>query len=299
MPVRSFLITGATGATGGHTARLLIDRGHQVRAFVHRQDDRAARLAQLGAEIVVGDLLDLDSVGRALEGIESAYFVYPIREGLVEASAYFAQAAGEARLRAIVNMSQRPARREAKSNAARQHWISERLLDRSGVPATHVRPTLFAEWLLYYSRTIGTDGLLPLPFAGGRHAPIAARDQAHVIAAILEAPAAHAGQTYPLFGPLEMDHGEIAAVLSRVLRRPVRYEPLAIEEFARRMASAPPHLVQHLSSIAQDYRDGIFAGTNDVVSRIGRTTPTTVEAFVEAHRASFLPPDHPRTGAPA
>ena len=45
---------------------------------------------------------------------------------------YFAQAATEAGVRSIVNMSQISARRDAGSDAARHHWLCERLLDRTG-----------------------------------------------------------------------------------------------------------------------------------------------------------------------
>src|SRR5262245_59002410 len=91
-----FLITGATGATGGAAAVQLLEQGLQVRAFVHREDERAENLHWLGAEVVVGDLLDFDAVSEALKGVDRAYFVYPIRPGLVQATAQFAQCAKEA-----------------------------------------------------------------------------------------------------------------------------------------------------------------------------------------------------------
>ena len=100
----------------------------------------------------------------------------------------FAQAAREVGVDLIVNMSQISARREAKSDAALQHWLSERVFDRSGVPVTHLRPTYFAEWLLYMRAMIREDRI-SVPFGpAGRHAPIAAEDQAAVIAAVLAAP---------------------------------------------------------------------------------------------------------------
>src|ERR1700741_4617788 len=128
-----FLITGATGATGGNAAELLISQGFPVRALVHREDERSAGLRAKGAEIVVGDLLNLDHVSNALKGVEAASFVYPILPGLIEATEYFAQAAKRAGVSAIVNMSQISARREAKRHGARNHWIAERVLDWSGV----------------------------------------------------------------------------------------------------------------------------------------------------------------------
>jgi NAD(P)H dehydrogenase (quinone) len=142
---RLFLITGAAGKTGGVTADLLLRRGHRVRAMVRREDERSRALAASGAEVVQADLLDLDSVTAALDGVSGAYLVYPIHEGLLEATVNFAQAATEAGVRSVVGMSQISARREAKSKAARQHWLAERLLDRTALLTTHLRPTFFAE----------------------------------------------------------------------------------------------------------------------------------------------------------
>ncbi len=163
------------------TVRLLLESGHTVRALVHTRDNRSEALAEAGAEIVLGDLRDFNSVRAALEGVRSAYFVFPIEPGILQGTAYFAQAAKEAGVQAIVNMSQATARRIAKSHAAQDHWIAERVFDWSGVPVVHLRPTFFAEWLLYWAGFIKA-GILPLPFGTGRHAPIAAEDQARVIA---------------------------------------------------------------------------------------------------------------------
>src|ERR1700741_4257118 len=172
-----FLITGATGNTGAHTVRLLRERGLRVRALVHSVDERADRLRELGAEVVQGDLLDFPAVGAATVGVTAAYFNYPIRPGLIEATANFAQAASEAGVHAVVNMSQISARREAKSNAARQHWIAERLLDRTALVTTHLRPTFFMEWLNSFFVRRGGEGIYRLPLANVRHAPIAAPGQ--------------------------------------------------------------------------------------------------------------------------
>src|ERR1700756_1530411 len=192
-----FLITGATGNTGAHTVRLLRERGLRVRAFVHALDDRADRRAYQGAEVSKGDLLDFPAVSAATAGVTAAYFNYPIRPGLIEATANFAQAASEAGVHAVVNMSQISARREAKSNAARQHWIAERLLDRTALVTTHLRPTFFIEWLNSFFVRRGSEGIYRLPLADVRHAPIAAADQAQVIAAILQNPDPHNREIYP------------------------------------------------------------------------------------------------------
>ena len=116
-----YLLTGVTGATGGAGARELRKQGRRVRGLVHKDDARAEALRTLGVETIVGDLLDLDSLRRAMEGVAGAYFVYPFSDGLIDAAAFTAQAAIEAGVQSLVNMSQKSARREAKSHAARDH----------------------------------------------------------------------------------------------------------------------------------------------------------------------------------
>src|SRR5215469_2319478 len=91
-----YLISGATGSTGSKAVECLLEAGVKVRAFVHRQDERSAALNALGAELVTGDLLDFEAVRKAMEGVKGAYFVYPIKPGILQATAYFAQAAKEA-----------------------------------------------------------------------------------------------------------------------------------------------------------------------------------------------------------
>jgi NAD(P)H dehydrogenase (quinone) len=310
MTQKKFLITGATGATGGHAVRRLLEKQHAVRVVAHRRDERSQQLLELGAEVVLGDFLDFDSMRAALSGVDRAYFCYPICPGIVQATAQFAQAAKEAGVEVIVNMSQISARSDAKSDAARQHWLSERVFDWSGVPTVHLRPTFFAEWLLYLAPMI-RQGKIFAPFTTtGRHAPVAAEDQARVIVAILQNPTAHVGKTYPLFGPRELTLPEIAAIVSRVIGKEVTYQQVPIEKYAeiyspKRPAqntamamygdkgapaggSAKTFLMQHLHEVAIDHSIGIFAGTNNYIAEIGGHPPMTVEEFVNRNREAFV-----------
>jgi uncharacterized protein YbjT (DUF2867 family) len=286
------LVTGAAGFTGGAAVDTALNLGLPVRAFVHADDARAAALRARGVEVAIGDLSNIDSVRGALKGVRAAYFVYPIRPGIIDATAYFAQAAKEAGVGAIVNMSQISARGDSKSHAAQDHWVSERVFDWSGVPTTHLRPTFFAEWLIYpwSAETISKDKRIAIPFGTGRHAPIAAEDQGRLIGHILADPAPHAGETYKLFGPVEMDYYGIAAEVSETLGVEIAYKPISIDEFRRDLSEKqhyPPFLVQHLAEVAQDCRNGLFAGTNNVIERVTGKPPMTVQAFISRHREAF------------
>ena len=156
-------------------------------------------------------------------------------------------------------------------------------------------------------------GLLHVPFGTGRHAPIAAEDQARVIVGIVENPGQHGGKAYPLYGPVEFTYQEIANVLSRVLGKEVQYKQVSIETMLQMMASGgqkPPaghnaralygefeqapdrragdfFVIQHLREVVIDLQNGVFAGTNDLVETIGGRPATTLDAFIDKHRAAF------------
>ena len=240
---------------------------------------------------MIGDLLEHDDAIRATAGINAAYFCFPVRPGIIQATAHFADAAKRAGLGALVNLSQISAREDSKSHAARDHWIGERVFDWSGAPVVHLRPTFFAQWLLYrLSRvTIVEEGIIDLPYGEGRHAPIAAEDQARLIAAILAEPAAHLGKTYTLHGPIELDQAGIAAAVSEVLGREISYRPVTIPQYRERLEKAglPEFMIQHFSAIAVDYQNGIFSGRDKIIAEITGRPPMTVQEFVTLHRDDF------------
>ena len=288
--MKTVLITGATGSTGKNATKKLLELKIPVRALVHKKDARSEQLSTQGVEIVEGDLSDFDSVSPALKGITSAYFVYPIRvPGVLEATASFAQAAIDEGVGFIVNMSQISARRVAKSHASRDHWIAERLFDRSGIPVAHLRPTFFAEWLMYGANFIKQQNQLVLPFGEARYAPIAAEDIGRVVASILADPVGHAGQSYPLFGPKELTQFEVAGILSEVLGRKITYVPMEIEAFKGVLKDLghTPHFIQHVSAVAQDCRDGIFSGTNDLVEKLTGQKPLQMVDYIVKNKALF------------
>jgi uncharacterized protein YbjT (DUF2867 family) len=121
---------------------------------------------------------------------------------------------------------------------------------------------------------------------------------------IVENPSQHGGKVYPLYGPVEFTYQGIANVLSRVLGKEVQYKQVSIESMLQMMASAgqkPP--VEHNARALYgefeqapdrgagdsflDHQNGIFAGTNDLVETIGGRPATTLEAFIDKHRAAF------------
>lgn len=289
-----FLIVGAAGshgATGNHAARQLLAQGLVVRAFVRQVDQRAEQLKELGAELFVGDLHNFLDVRAALEGVQRAYFTYPVADGLLAATTIFAAAGQQTGLQTIVNMSQITARPDHASPAARQHWLAERVLDWSGIGVTHLRPPFFLENLFNVAApTLGSEGKLFLPYGRGRHAPIAGEDIARVAVGILTDPAAHQGKTYVPTGPASLSMTDQASIFSQVLGRSVDYVDIPVEDWRQALSGLDvmsPYLVEHLSRVAVSHQNGEFDAVTDVVETIGGVRPKSLEAFIRQNHMAF------------
>jgi NAD(P)H dehydrogenase (quinone) len=283
---KTILVTGATGDTGRPTVKLLLERGYKVKALVRKDDERARILRDQGADVVVGNLLDISSVRKATEGISSAYFVYPLSEGLVEATAIFAQVARERRLEMVANMSQKQARPYARSKATAAHWLSEQIFNWSGVSVAHLRITFFAEWLLYIAPLLKV-GRYVTPFdPDSRFAPMPAADIARVVVGILENPGPHIGQAYQLHGPVEYSHAELARIVGQVLGRPIAFEQVELMEFLKLLGLENDSAKKtHFEAIRIDQQEGLLRGTDDIGTRIIGRPLMTIEEFINENRS--------------
>jgi NAD(P)H dehydrogenase (quinone) len=286
---KKILVTGATGDTGRPTVKLLLERGHRVRALARRDDERSKKLATLGAEVVFGDMLKLSDMRAALEGISSAYFVFPLADGLVEATVIIAQAAKEQGLELIANMSHKQSRPYARSKATMNHWLSEQVFAWSGLNVTHLRVTFFAEWLLYIAPFI-REGRYVVPFdAESRFAPMPASDIARVIVGILENPKQHAGKAYPLHGPVEYSHKEIAAIVGRVLGKEIRFEQMSVSDFLKQLGLESNSAFRtHFEAVRVDQQEGLLEGTDSFGTDIIGQPLMTLEEFILNNRAALI-----------
>jgi uncharacterized protein YbjT (DUF2867 family) len=181
------LVTGAAGRIGsvGRTVtELLLARGFRVRAQVRVDDERAAKLRDLGAEVVVGDLLDLAAAHRAIEGCERLCFAMAVSPNYLEVAANVTAVARHYAVEAFVNLSQMTVNEmdifnTTSSPQQKQHWLAEQILSWSGLPVVEVRPTAFTEGLFLQSaKSITMQNKIMAPFGKGKSSAIAAFDVA-------------------------------------------------------------------------------------------------------------------------
>ena len=127
------LITGAAGrigAVGRTVAELLLKQGKAVRAMVRTEDERAQALRARGAEVVVGNLLDLDSMHRAIAGCDTMYFGMSVSDAHLAATVNTAAVAKHHGVKAFINMSQMTVSQMSitettPSPQQKLHWLAE------------------------------------------------------------------------------------------------------------------------------------------------------------------------------
>ena len=303
-----FLVTGVGGGYSSISrmvAELLLRRGEPVRAMVHRDDGRADALRELGADIVVGDLTRPGDVDAALTGVTRMFFNMSVSADYLEAAAVVCAIADErGDLGVLVNMSQMTVSQMTststdESRHQRLHWLAERIMNWSGLPVVHVRPTVFLDNPLFTvvaSRSVAERGVLALPFGTGRTSPVAATDVARVVAAILQDPAGRIGQVFELTGPAVLDIDGLADQYTRGLGQSVAGSDLPHDDFVELLSAVPgisSHTVQHLLTVATLHRDDRYNRLTTDVEDVTGQPAQSVEQYIAAHRELFSSPPQP------
>ncbi len=297
----TYLITGAGGGIAGISPQVvaqLRNHGQAVRAMVHHDDSRADALRALGADVIPGDLTNPVDVAAAMNGVTRMFFNMSVSPDYLQATAVVCAIAKELdNLEVLVNMSQMTvsqmtATSTEESKQQRLHWLAEHVIDWSGIPAVHIRPTVLLEnplFAMLAARSIRDTGQLALPFGTGRTSPVASSDVAEVVTAVLCAPRDHLGAVYELTGPATLDVDELADQYSQALGRPIAAVRPSSDEWLEVLGKVglPAHVQQHIATMAKLHREDRYNRSTHDVEDITGHPAQTVRQYVEQHRDLF------------
>lgn len=283
------LISGATGQVGSEIVRSLSTREIPFRGMVRRESD-ARRLAEYpGAEPVVADFDDADSLARALQGVERAFLVTPSSAAASDRQRRFVDIAARAGVRHVVKLSQLHADRDSPVRFLRYHAVVEDAIRDSGMAWTFLRPNLFMQGLLIFRQSIVSQGRFAIAAGRAGVSVVDVRDIAASAVAALTGPG-HAGKIYDLTGPAAVSHAQMASVLSRVLGHPVEYVDPG-EDGMRESLLAHGMPTWMTDGVVEDYahyRRGEADSVTDGVLEASGRPPRALETFVRDHADVFL-----------
>jgi len=236
------LVTGATGQQGGGLARILLRRGHHVRALTRKPEGPAAHdLKKLGAEIVNGDLGDRASIERAAKGVDVAYLVASPYEQGVEAETRFGTTALEAIRAAGVPYLVYSSVSDADRKTGIPHFDSKAVVEEHlrglGIEHSIVAPVFFSENLFAPWVTAGfAHGVLATGVLPDRKLQVISLPEiAEFTTLAVEQPQTFRGKRFNIASD-EPTPVEIARQLSEISGRQLVYHAVPLEEVRKQSA---------------------------------------------------------------
>ncbi len=287
------LVTSAAGRAATPAVLELLKKGFPVRAFVCREDARSAALRQAGAEVFVGDLLDMRDLRRALVDVQRAYYNPPLTPNLLHGAMLFALAAEEAKLETVALLSQWNPHPSHPVTITREHWIANNVYRwMPNVDVIHVNPGIFAFMYLLSLPMIVHLGMLPLPFGDGLNAPPSNEDIGRVAAGVLADPGPHVGKCYRPTGPELISPQDVAEILTGVVGRKVKYQDVSLKLFLKAATAQgfPTFDLTAVRHYAQDHRGGAFA-VGAPTTHVEEITGMPPESFEAIARRYVAQPD--------
>jgi uncharacterized protein YbjT (DUF2867 family) len=281
------LVIGGTGNVGGEVARQLVAAGESVRALVR---DRAAAAQKLGSkiEIALGDLARPETLDAALRDIDRMYLLPPLVPNMVELEANAIDAAERAGIRHVVKHSNMGAQYEPGITLPRWHRAGEKLLERSKMSWTFVRPTGFMSNALGWAGTIKHQGVVYAPGGDGKLSLVDPRDIATVaVKALIEH--GHENKAYEVTGPEALSTAEQVRKISEAIRKPIQYVDIP-EQAARESMlklGMPAVIVEGMLEFMALVRAGQGATVTDSVRQVTGTPPRTFDAWIRENVSAF------------
>lgn len=257
MQKKVIVVFGATGAQGGGLVRAILNDPNSefaVRAVTRNADsDKAKQLAKMGAEVVTGNIDDVDSIKRALNGAYGAFFVtffwdhFSAEKEIAEAK-NLATAAKDAGLKHIIWSTLEDVRKYVPLNDDRMPTLqgkykvphfdgkgeSDHFFTDLGLPTTFLLASFYWDNLIYFGAgpKRGEDGKLAITFPMGdkKMAGISSDDIGKCAYGIFKKGPSLAGKRIGIAGE-HLTCGDMAKALSKALGEEVAYNKVTPAQY--------------------------------------------------------------------
>ncbi len=285
------LVTGATGQFGAHAINHLLDKGVKstgIAALV-RDAAKGGHLKDKSIDLRTGDYSDYDSLVKAFEGVDKLLLVSSSDRGAVENRTAHHMAAIKAAVKAgvahiVYTSFVRKPGFENSAIAAFQtsHLQTEEFLKSSGVTYTILQNGIYLEMIpIFAGGKVAETGAILYPAGAGKAGWVLREEMAEAAAHILTTEG-HGDKTYSLTNTESVSFADIAAELSRVLGKEVRYQSPSPEEFEAVMkgAGVPDMYVGMFIMWATAQAQGALDSEGDTLASFLGRKPTTVSQFL-------------------
>jgi uncharacterized protein YbjT (DUF2867 family) len=284
----TILVTGATGTIGSKLVAALAVRDHvSVRAGMRDP----ARHGAPRVTPVECDFERPDTFAGALRGADKLFLLAPGIRDQIGASARLIEAAAAAGVRHVVKLSAMRCDDEPSIAFGRAHREVERLLARTAMAWTFLRPNNFMDNFLgvrHDAFAPDRDGTIALPWGDAACSFVASADIAAVAARVLTEDG-HTGRVYELTGPEALSITQVAAGITQASGRAIRYIDTPEPAVHARLLAArmPPPVADAVLELHALGKAGRAARVTHHVAALTGRLATTFAAFAREHAASW------------
>ncbi|CAG9212118.1 SDR family oxidoreductase [Burkholderia vietnamiensis] len=266
----TILVTGATGRVGRQVVQQLVERGASVRALV-RDPSKADFPA--AANVVQGDMLDIDSLRNAYSGVRTLFLLNGVAGDEFTQALIALNLARDAGIERVVYLSVLHADRFVDVPHFAVKFGAERMIEQLGFSATILRPAYFMDNERMVRDVIVGHGVYPMPIGGKGVAMVDVRDIAEVAALELirrnDAPGKLPVETIDLVGPDTLTGEQLAGIWSEILGRPVAYGGDDPSAFENNLATfMPKWMAYEMRLMAQRYVSDGMVPKSGAVERL-------------------------------
>ena len=210
--------------TTSRESKPMVSRRVETSALARMENEHAEGFGRR-----VSDFADRDGVRRALLDIEIAFLALDSSLQQVELEQRFIDVAAEVGLPHLVKLSAADARSDSVASVLRWHAAIESHLAASGIPHTLLSPSAFTDVLMLAAPSIRATDRWSGSAPHGRNALVDSADVVDAAIAVLSEPSKR-GTRHVLTGSVALTWPEVAARLTKVLGRLIRYDAISIEE---------------------------------------------------------------------
>ena len=285
---KKIVILGATGTIGSKISENLINDGHQV-TLIARHTEKLEKYRSLGAEIIAGDITDVETLTSAFANADSAFILLPDNVKAENTRAYqrevtsrLIEAIEKSGIKYIVNMSSVGSHMHEGNGMMGGTGEQEvRLNQLKDVNVLHIRSAYFMENFL---RTIGlvkNKGINGTAATGDHAIPmVATRDVAKIAAAHLATLDFTGKSVHAVMGPRDYTYSEFTNIIGKAIGNPeLPYVEIPVEQAKQVFLGNgfSEDFVDNLLGMAVAIKSGMM---NYQQRDDSTTTPTTAEDFV-------------------
>jgi NAD(P)H dehydrogenase (quinone) len=281
------LVTGATGQLGKIVIEKLSQKipTNQITALV-RDATKAEHLIAKGVNVRVGDYQNGESLFAAFQGVEKLLLIssndFNDRLGQHKNAIDAAVKAGVKHV-FYTGVTMNDINSSPLKPLLEEHYLTEDYLKASGLSYTFLQNSLYAEVIpMFLGENVVETGVF-FPAGDGKVAFALREDLGEATANILVSEG-HENQTYHLTGPETISFAEVAATLSELSGKSVRYINPENEVFvgALKQFGLPEPIIQMSVLFAAGIKNNDFNKTYDNLEKFLGRKPTNLRTYLKA-----------------